>query len=96
MPTTYAYVRAALGPGAAARLAQEADRYGTVPSYAAHFRRQGLPALQTGIVVNTEKELKSALDAWDGMVDEVVVRAITASDSLDETMALVQAASPLP
>jgi hypothetical protein len=32
--------------------------------------------------------------AWQGAVDEVVFRAITAKDTAEETLALVRAAAP--
>src|SRR5207244_8810945 len=41
-PKICAYVRAALGPSAADRLAEEAGRYAKIPAYADHFARMGV------------------------------------------------------
>ena len=38
--------------------------------------------------------MKPALERWRGAVDEVVLRAVTPHDTLEETLALVQAAKP--
>lgn len=96
LPRTYAYVRVSLGEEARARFTREANRYGAVPAYASHFRRMGVAPLGTGIVASEAREVRARLAAWDGVLDEVVVRAITAGDSLEETLALVQAGAPLP
>src|SRR5258708_1256651 len=40
-PKIFAYVRFALGPAAADRLRDEADRYAKIPAYAANFARIG-------------------------------------------------------
>ena len=38
--------------------------------------------------------ITTALQRWGGAVDEVVLRAITANDTLEENLALVRAAKP--
>ena len=94
-PTLSAYVRCALGEASARRLTVEAGHYAAVPSYAAHFERMGVSPVGTAIAAGTPEELRRGLAAWDGVLDEVVVRAITPHDTLDETLALVRAAAPL-
>jgi alkanesulfonate monooxygenase SsuD/methylene tetrahydromethanopterin reductase-like flavin-dependent oxidoreductase (luciferase family) len=94
VPALYGYVRVAIGDAAGDRLRQEGARYDSVPAYHAHFERMGVKPVDTGIAVATAGDVGAALARWEGALDEVVVRAITANDSLDEHLALVQAAKP--
>jgi alkanesulfonate monooxygenase SsuD/methylene tetrahydromethanopterin reductase-like flavin-dependent oxidoreductase (luciferase family) len=91
-PTLYAYVRTALGPAAAARLATEGARYQSVPAYGSHFARAQVAPTTTGVTGDTPEQLRAGLAAWAGVVDEVIVRAITADDTRDQTLELVRAA----
>lgn len=93
-PTIYAYVRLAMGTAAGARVGEEADRYARIPAYAANFERMGVKPVDTAIAVQGAGEIRSALERWRGAVDEVVLRAITAGDTREETLALVRAARP--
>ena len=93
-PTVYAYVRLALGPAAAARLTDEGNRYAGIPAYAAHFERMGVKPAETAIAGPTPDDIRAGLAKWKGAVDEVVLRAITANDTLEETLTLVRAAKP--
>ncbi|GAA1055779.1 hypothetical protein GCM10017608_30490 [Agromyces luteolus] len=72
------YVRTISDGAARAALQKEADRYGSYVSYAANFARLGVQPIDA--TINGE----SALHAYDGVVDEVVLRAITAGGTLDE------------
>jgi alkanesulfonate monooxygenase SsuD/methylene tetrahydromethanopterin reductase-like flavin-dependent oxidoreductase (luciferase family) len=91
VPTLYAYVRVALGAAAAQRLADEGGRYDGIPAYHAHFERMGVKPLDTAIAAPSPTGIKTALAAWDGAVDEVVLRAITAQDTVEDHLALVRA-----
>ena len=91
---TYAYVRLAMGPAGIARLGEEGGRYAGIPAYAAHFHRMGVKPVDTAITGQTPADIRAALTRWDGAVDEVVLRAITGEDTIDETLALVRAAKP--
>ena len=93
-PTLFAYVRAALGSAARDRLAEEGTRYQAIPAYAAHFARMGLDPVATAIAGRSPADLVAALAGWEGAVDEVVVRAITAEDTVEDTLALLRAAKP--
>jgi alkanesulfonate monooxygenase SsuD/methylene tetrahydromethanopterin reductase-like flavin-dependent oxidoreductase (luciferase family) len=93
-PKLFAYVRVALGAAAGERLAEEGARYGTIPAYAAHFTRMGVKPVDTAVAVQRPEALGPALAAWQGVVDEVVIRAITAGDTVEENLALVRAARP--
>jgi alkanesulfonate monooxygenase SsuD/methylene tetrahydromethanopterin reductase-like flavin-dependent oxidoreductase (luciferase family) len=94
-PKIYVYVRLSIGPAGRARTAQEADRYDAIPAYHANFVRMGVKPVQTAIAVDSPPAVRPALEQWRGAVDEVVLRAVTASDTLDETLALVRAAKPV-
>lgn len=94
LPRLFAYVRVGLGADAIARLRTEAATYESYPAYAAHFKRMGVSAMDTTIAARTPEDIQSALAAWDGLVDETVVRAITAHDTSDEVLELVAAARP--
>ncbi len=91
-PKLFAYVRVAVGAASGERLAEEGARYGTIPAYAAHFARMGVKPVDTAIAVQRPEELAPALGVWRGVVDEVVVRAITATDTVEENLALLRAA----
>lgn len=93
-PRTYAYVRLAVGAAAHGRLQEESDRYAAIPAYAAHFERMSTKPIETAIFASASAGVRSAVAAWAGAVDEVVFRAITANDTVDDTLALVRAAAP--
>ena len=93
-PVLYAYVRAALGPAACARLGEEGDRYAAIPAYGAHFDRMGVKPVETAIAARTPDEVRRGLETWRGVIDEVVVRAITGADTLEDHLALLRAARP--
>ena len=77
------YVRTIAEPDARAALEHEADRYGSVPSYAANFERLGIRAIDATI------DDAEGLAAFD-VVDEVVLRAITTTGSLVELERFVE------
>lgn len=91
-PRLYAYVRVALGPAATERLADEGGRYDSIPAYHAHFARMGVKPVDTAIAATSADGIRRALAAWDGAVDEVVLRAITARDTVEDHLTLVRAA----
>ena len=94
MPLLYAYVRLALGDASIARLEREAARYTAIPHYRAHLERQGVSAVETAVRGRTPQEIQEGLARWDGLVDEVVVRALPAEDAVGETLRIVEAAAP--
>ncbi len=93
-PRLAAYVRVAIGPEGAAQIEEEGRRYAGIPAYANHFARMGVPASATAVAVATGAAVPDALARWEPALDDVVVRAITARDTVDETLALVRAARP--
>ena len=95
-PTVVAYVRCALGEAALPKLDADHERYGSLPHYAAHFRRQGVDPSAATILATSEVELRERLRAYEAVLDEVVVRAVTPNDSIDEVMAIIDATKPEP
>lgn len=93
-PRLFAYVRVALGAAARDRLLQEGDRYASIPAYAANFERMGVKPVDTAIAADSPAAIARGLAAWEGVVDEIVLRAITAADTVDDTLALLKAARP--
>jgi alkanesulfonate monooxygenase SsuD/methylene tetrahydromethanopterin reductase-like flavin-dependent oxidoreductase (luciferase family) len=93
-PTLYAYVRLALGAKACDKLGEEGGRYAAIPAYGAHFERMGVKPVDTCIGAQKADEIPKALAKWQGAVDEVVLRAITGDDTVEENLALIRAAKP--
>jgi hypothetical protein len=54
----------------------------------------GAPPVATAVAAATAAAVPAALARWEEAVDDVVVRAIAARDTVDETLALVRAARP--
>lgn len=90
--TVSLYVRCALGSDAIGNLDQEAKRYASIPSYAANFARLGFSARDAAVGALSPDDMRGQLSRWSGIVDEVVLRAITADESLDAYLELVRAA----
>jgi len=91
-PKLFAYVRVALGSAACDRLAEEGVRYAAIPAYAANFARMGVKPVETSIAAQSPDAIPPALAKWQGAVDEIVLRAITAKDTADENLTLLRAA----
>jgi alkanesulfonate monooxygenase SsuD/methylene tetrahydromethanopterin reductase-like flavin-dependent oxidoreductase (luciferase family) len=92
-PRIMAYVRVALGDEARARLEKEAGNYERIPHYANHFERMGVDAMGTAATGSADR-IQETLATWDGIVDELVVRAITAHDTPEQVAQLAEAAAP--
>ena len=82
------YVRAALDPAAVPRLEDESGRYAGYPAYAANFARLGITAAQTTI---GPADAATRFAAYRAAVDEVVLRAITATEDVDAYLRFVAA-----
>jgi alkanesulfonate monooxygenase SsuD/methylene tetrahydromethanopterin reductase-like flavin-dependent oxidoreductase (luciferase family) len=90
-PTIYSYVRVALGATAAEKLADEGARYAAIPAYGANFTRMGVKPVDTAVAGQTPQAIRDGLARWEGAVDEIVIRAITAKDTVEENLALLRA-----
>ena len=54
----------------------------------------GVKPAETAITAQSPSAIASSLEKWRAAVDEVVVRAVTAKDTVDENLALLRAARP--
>lgn len=93
-PVVAGYVRTALGAEALPRLQQEATRYERIPQYGRHFQAMGVSGVETSVVGSDRSTVQSSLRPFDEVLDETVVRAITADDTTESYLALVKAAAP--
>lgn len=84
------YVRTALEPAAAGRLAKETALYGSFPAYAANLERLGIDGPRTTL---DDARFETGLAAYRDAVDEVVLRAITPTGDADSIVAFVRAAA---
>jgi hypothetical protein len=87
-------VRLSIGAAAMPAMQEEANRYGSIPAYAANFERMGVKPIETTIAVARPEDVRKAIAKWDGAVDQLIFRAIVAADTVDENLALVRAARP--
>jgi alkanesulfonate monooxygenase SsuD/methylene tetrahydromethanopterin reductase-like flavin-dependent oxidoreductase (luciferase family) len=94
VPHLMTYIRVAMGSESQDRLHSEAERYEGIPAYGANFQRMGLRAVETAISGDDRASIQEQFRAWDGVLDEVVARSITPNDTLEETLALLEAAAP--
>jgi hypothetical protein len=89
------YVRVALGPDAAQRLAAEGARYSGRPRpYTRLFaeqdtERRGVP----GVAAVSAAEVPALLAPYRDALDSCVVRALPAGDSVEELMEIAAAAT---
>jgi hypothetical protein len=54
----------------------------------------GVEPLGTAIAAAAPDAVPAALEPWEGAVDDVILRAVTAGDSVEEHLAQVRAAAP--
>jgi alkanesulfonate monooxygenase SsuD/methylene tetrahydromethanopterin reductase-like flavin-dependent oxidoreductase (luciferase family) len=88
------YLRTALDPAATPRLQAETSRYAGFPSYAANFDRLGIDANDT-LMDAAAHDPAARLERYRRSVDEVVLRAITAGDDLDQYRSFIARAAAL-
>jgi alkanesulfonate monooxygenase SsuD/methylene tetrahydromethanopterin reductase-like flavin-dependent oxidoreductase (luciferase family) len=92
-PALYAYVRAAIGPGARARVEEAGAAY-AAGSYGPHFARVGATPLEMSLAADDPAALAAPLEAWEGSVDELVLRLLPATDSEQAHLELISAFAP--
>jgi hypothetical protein len=52
----------------------------------------GVKPVETAIAAESPDAIPPAIRAWQGAVDEIVLRAVTAKDTAEENVALLRAA----
>jgi alkanesulfonate monooxygenase SsuD/methylene tetrahydromethanopterin reductase-like flavin-dependent oxidoreductase (luciferase family) len=92
-PPVFGYVRTAVGPDAAERLAKEESFYRDLhDGYRNHFARLGEPEGTVGVAAADSDEAREALAAYEAL-DTVVVRGL-ASATVEAMTAVAEAAAP--
>jgi alkanesulfonate monooxygenase SsuD/methylene tetrahydromethanopterin reductase-like flavin-dependent oxidoreductase (luciferase family) len=92
-PPVFGYVRTAVGPDAAQRLAKEESFYRDLhDGYRNHFSRLGEPEGTVGVAAADSAEAQEALAAYTAL-DTVVVRGL-ASAAVEAMTSLAEAAAP--
>ena len=92
-PEVAAYVRVALGAGGRERIREEGEKYYAMPAYRRHFRAMGEDLSSVGIA-GSPATVVSLLPEYSEVLDEVVVRALPASDLVESTLAVAEATAP--
>jgi alkanesulfonate monooxygenase SsuD/methylene tetrahydromethanopterin reductase-like flavin-dependent oxidoreductase (luciferase family) len=93
-PPVFGYVRTAVGPDAAERLAKEESFYRDLhKGYRDHFDRLGEPEGTVGVAAPNAAAAQAALIAYESALDTPVVRGL-ASATAEAMGALAQAAAP--
>ncbi len=94
-PPVFGYVRTAVGPDAAERLAKEESFYRDLhDGYRNHFARLGEPEGTVGVAAADSAEAQEKLAAYDAL-DVIVVRGL-ASAKVEPMVELARAAAPAP
>ena len=86
-PWTMLYARTAVDQDAREHLEEETARYAGYPSYAANFARLGLAPADTTIGPD---DVGASVDSYLDVVDELVLRAISRTGTLDEILRFVE------
>jgi alkanesulfonate monooxygenase SsuD/methylene tetrahydromethanopterin reductase-like flavin-dependent oxidoreductase (luciferase family) len=93
-PPIFGYVRTAVGPDAAERLAKEESFYRDLhPGYRNHFDRLGQPEGTVGIAAPNPSAAQDALAAYEAVLDTVVIRGL-ASGTLAAMSTIAESAAP--
>jgi alkanesulfonate monooxygenase SsuD/methylene tetrahydromethanopterin reductase-like flavin-dependent oxidoreductase (luciferase family) len=92
-PPVFGYVRTAVGPDAAERLAKEESFYRDLhKGYRDHFDRLGEPEGTVGVAAADRDDAQRQLGAYEGPLDTIVVRGL-ASAKLEAMTAVAEAAA---
>lgn len=92
-PRLVAYVRTAVGPGAAGRLRDEMERYaGSAAHYARALADQQGRVIGIAAESGTVEEVSEALEPYRSVADTVVVRGLPATDDVDAWLEVAHAA----
>lgn len=95
-PPVLGYVFTGIGATARRRLRAEADHYGAIPAYAAHFARMGVAADDAHVHGDTAARVRHRLTAFGAALDETVVRATVGDDTPAAYLEVLSAAAPAP
>jgi alkanesulfonate monooxygenase SsuD/methylene tetrahydromethanopterin reductase-like flavin-dependent oxidoreductase (luciferase family) len=93
-PRILLYARTIVDEAARSALEREAAQYASYPAYAANFARLGIAPIDTTLP-GTGDDLAAGVAAYRRSVDELVLRAITPTGSIDDLLAFVDRAAAL-
>lgn len=93
-PRVALYARTIVDEAARPVLERESAQYASYPAYAANFARLGIEAIDTTLP-GAGGDLAAGVAAYRSAVDELVLRAITPTGSLDDLLAFVDRAAAL-
>jgi alkanesulfonate monooxygenase SsuD/methylene tetrahydromethanopterin reductase-like flavin-dependent oxidoreductase (luciferase family) len=88
------YVRGALGAAGRATIVAEGKRYAVQPFYAVAFEQMGVQPVDTAVTGEGREDIQRGISQWNGVLDELVVRAVTPNETLQEYLDLVRAGAP--
>lgn len=83
------YIRTAVDAAAIPALEAESARYDSSPAYAANLARIGAKAIDTTIAAIDPGTLAPRVDEYAAIVDEVVLRVITADSTSEQILAFI-------
>lgn len=93
-PRIALYARTIVDDAARPTLEREAAQYASYPAYAANFARLGIEPIDATLPP-VGADLASGVAAYRASIDELVLRAITPTGSLDDLLAFVDRAAAL-
>jgi alkanesulfonate monooxygenase SsuD/methylene tetrahydromethanopterin reductase-like flavin-dependent oxidoreductase (luciferase family) len=93
-PRIALYARTIVDDAARPVLEREAAQYASYPAYAANFTRLGVESIDATLP-RPGDDLAAGVAAYRGSVDELVLRAITPTGSVDDLLAFVDRAAAL-
>jgi alkanesulfonate monooxygenase SsuD/methylene tetrahydromethanopterin reductase-like flavin-dependent oxidoreductase (luciferase family) len=94
-PWIAGYIFTALGNAGIAKLHRQADYYAAIPSYTAHFARAVASPMDAAAIGVDSPALRHALEPFDAVLDETVIRAVVAEDTAAAYLELLHAAAPV-
>ena len=93
-PLIMSYVRCGLLPQAQQKLEERSDRYAKIPQYARHFTRMGVSARETCVSGADADALQAGIAEHEQVLDETIVRCITADDTASSVLELLRVCAP--
>ncbi|HLT19812.1 MAG TPA: LLM class flavin-dependent oxidoreductase [Thermomicrobiales bacterium] len=93
-PPIYSYIRCALLPQAQAALDEAAGNYDSIPRFRRLFRAHGRTAHDTVVTGQSAAELRPGIEREEAILDYAIIRAITADQSAESILELLDACKP--
>jgi alkanesulfonate monooxygenase SsuD/methylene tetrahydromethanopterin reductase-like flavin-dependent oxidoreductase (luciferase family) len=91
-PRVLVYARTIVDPAARPALEAEAARYGSIGAYAENFERMGVRPIETTLPL-ADDDLAAGVRSYLAGVDELVLRAVTPTGSVDDLLRFIESAA---